>query len=104
MELKTVKYVKIDDIQGFLYSAGKRSLLIPINFIKAINEVFEKLLGKEGAKFLIYTMGKSLGKGYVESIEKMLEEDGLKLGPEEKIKSACDTIFIESGWGKIDFA
>jgi PAS domain S-box-containing protein len=103
MELKTVKYVKIDDIQGILYSAGKRSLLIPIDFIRAINDIFVKLLGQEGAKFLIYTMGKSLGKGYVQSVESMDKEDGLKLNSKEKIKSACDTIFVESGWGRIDF-
>lgn len=103
MNLKTVKYVKIDDLKGVLYSAGKQSLLIPIDFIKSINAVFEKLVGDEGAQLLIYTMGESLGRGYVQSLEYILKEEGEQFGLETKIKSACNAIFMESGWGKINF-
>lgn len=103
MNLKTVKYVKIDDLKGVLYSAGKQSLLIPVDFIKSINSVFENLVGDEGAQLLIYTMGESLGRGYVQSLEYILKEEGEQFGLETKIKSACNAIFMESGWGKINF-
>lgn len=103
MELKTLQKVQVDNLKGLLYSAGKQSMLVPIDFVKSINEVFENLVGEESSKVLIYKMGEGLGKGYIDSLKNFFDKEGKILSQEKKIKSACDTIFMESGWGKIEF-
>ncbi|MFH1415379.1 MAG: HAMP domain-containing sensor histidine kinase [Elusimicrobiota bacterium] len=101
MSLKEVKYVKIDEQKGSLYSAGKQSLLIPITFVKALDSTFEKLVGREGAEILIYKIGEALGKGYAQSLRAILEEEGADVGQQALITISCNAIFMEAGWGSV---
>lgn len=101
MPLKAVKYIQIDDQKGILYSAGKRSLLIPVTFVKALDSTFVRLVGREGAEILICKIGEALGRGYAQSLEAILKEEKTEVSREARIKISCNAIFMEAGWGSI---
>jgi len=101
MALKLVKYIKVDDNKGILYSGGKQSLLVPINFIKVLNSTFIRLVGKQGSEILTYKTGESIGKGYAQSLESLLEKENTKIDKKTEIKVSCNAIFMEAGWGRI---
>lgn len=101
MALKHVKYIEIDDQKGILYSAGKQSLLVPITFVKTIDFIFSQLVGKKGADILIYKIGEALGKGYVQTLKKILEKEKIEIHLETEITMTCNAIFMEAGWGQV---
>lgn len=100
MALKPLKYVKIDDEEGILYSAGKRALLIPVAFVMAIHIALERIVGRPGAQILVYKIGQGLGKEYVKTLEAILKEEEISLDKEMLIREVYNAIFMAAGWGK----
>lgn len=101
MGLKTVKYIEIDDVKGALYSGGKQSLLVPINFVEVLDSTFVHLVGREGADVLIYKIGESIGRGYAQALDSILKKEETIIDQETKIKVSSNAIFMEAGWGRI---
>lgn len=101
MSLKEVKSVQIDDQKGILYSAGNRSLLIPIPVVNAIDTTFAKSVGREGADILMCKIGEALGRGYVQSLQAVLNKEGMDVSVESCIEMSCNAIFLEAGWGSV---
>lgn len=101
MALKPVKYIQIDDQKGTLYSAGKRSLLVPVAFVKVLNSTFIQLIGREGAEILVYKIGQALGRGYAQDLKVILKEEKTEVAKETMIRVSCSAIFMEAGWGRV---
>jgi predicted hydrocarbon binding protein len=103
MALKSVKYIKIDDQKGILYSAQQRALMIPVTFVKALSVSFSGIFGLPGARKLIYEIGRSLGEEFVKILKSILKEEGVALDKEMLIRETHNAIFMSAGWGKIEF-
>jgi len=101
MGLKQVKYIEIDDEKGELYSAGKRSLLLPVNFLFYLNGILTELVGKSHSQILLYKIGLSIGEGYAVTLKAILEKEKIELSQEILIREVYTAISMEAGWGNI---
>lgn len=101
MTLKDVKYIQLDDKEGKLYAAGKQSVMVPITFVSSMDAMFKKLVGRDGADTLIYKVGEALGRGYSQSLQAILDKEGMEIGLESRVQMSCNAIFMEAGWGSI---
>lgn len=101
MALKEIKYIQFDDEKGVLYSAGKQSLLIPVDFIIHLNNILAELAGKPATKILLYKIGEALGEGYAETLKKILKNEKIKISRETLLKEVYNAISMEAGWGII---
>ncbi len=102
MGLKQVKYIKLDDQKGKLYASDRQSLLVSVDIVKALSDIFEKMVGTDSAKILMAKIGQGLGQGYVRSLEAILSKEGTEITQESKVRITIDAIFMESGWGKAE--
>jgi hypothetical protein len=101
MPLKEVSYIKIDDEKGILYAAGRESILLPRRFVEILYQTFAALTDESSAEFLSYKIGESIGKYYPSILEEILKKEEVEISFENKIKIACNAIFMESGLGKV---
>ena len=102
-KLKTIKYIKLDDVRGILYAAGRRSLLFPVEFVNAVTKSFKNFVEEPVASILLYEMGENLGKEYAKTLKAIEEREGIELEEEIMIKESYSAISMESGWGTIEF-
>ena len=101
MNLKQLKYVESDDIEGKFYVAGTRSLLIPISIVGSIYTALRKNVG-ESADMLIYRIGENIGSEYVKVLGRTLKEASVELDEDAFLEQVYVAISVNSGWGRID--
>lgn len=103
MAFKKLKYIEIDDKKGILYSGGIRSLIIPLSFIKELNNSFNKIIGIPGTKILIYKIGEGLGREYARTLKNILLEKKIILDLDKEIltREVYNAIFASAGWGRV---
>lgn len=103
MALKTLKYVKLDDKKGALYSAGQRSLIVPASFVIGMSRTLDKIIGDIGSRTIVRTIGLDLGKYYAKTLKSILAEEKAYLDKEMLFRETCNAISMTAGWGNIIF-
>lgn len=102
MALKPLKYIEINDEKGQVFSAGKQSLILPIDFLSSLNNIFGELFSDISAQIIIYKIGQAIGESYASSLENILKEQKIELSKETMLKESYNAIFMEAGWGRIE--
>jgi len=101
MNLKQLKYLESDSIEGKFYVAGTRSLLIPVSIVGSIYTALRKSVG-ESADMLIYRIGGNIGSEYVKVLGRTLKEASVELDKDALLEQVYIAISVNSGWGRID--
>jgi PAS domain S-box-containing protein len=101
MNLKQLKYLESDDLEGKFYVAGTRSLLIPVSVVASIYNTLRKIIGNS-ADMLIYRIGENIGSEYVNVLAGTLKDASVELDEDALLEQVYITISVNSGWGIID--